>query len=327
MKARRSMLRFALSLGALCLLPGSALAQGAWPERPLRVVVSGAAGGATDAVARAIMAELSKRLGQPIVVENRPGASGAVAAEAVARSPGDGHTYLAAFGSHVVNRILQPKRPYSESDLTGVALFGRYPMVLVGAKTLPNTVRGLMEYARAKPGELTFASGGDGTLSHLAGELLTQSFGAKLTHVPYKGGNTALPDLFAGRVGLMFDTVSTLGPHVRADKLNAIALTGQQRSPQLPDTPTFAESGHPLVTAYAWTGLLTQGKTPPAIVERMSAEISTVLKLPSIQASLGGGIFGMELVGGTPAQMNQFMDAEEKLWGEVIRNAGIRPQQ
>src|SRR5688572_13890540 len=202
-------------------LPASA--QPGWPDRPVRIVVAAAAGGATDGVARIIAGELSKVLGQPVVVENRPGAATMLGAEVVARSAGDGYTFLTTFGAHSVNRALRTTRPYNDADLTGVSVMGRYPMLMVAGKSLPRTVGGLVDYARANAGALTFASGGDGTLSHLAAELLMLSSGAKLTHVPYKGGNTALPDLIAGRVGITFDTISTLGPQVKADKLNAIA--------------------------------------------------------------------------------------------------------
>lgn len=312
----------------LCVLPGLAFGQQTptWPDRPIRVIVSGAAGGTADAIVRPVMAEVSKRLSQQVVVENRPGASGMIAAEAVARANADGYTYLAAFGSHIVNRILQPKRPYSDNDLTGVSIFGRYAMLLAANKSLPNTPRGLLEYVRANPGALTFASGGDGTLSHLAGEMLAQRYAVKLTHVPYKGGNTAVPDLVAGRVGMMFDAVSTLGPHVRSEKLNAIAISASARTPLLPEVPTFAEAGFPEITAYAWTGLLTQAKTPSPIIDRMSEVIVAALNQAELRALLTGGSFGMELIGGTPAQANRFFDDEEARWGEVIRKGGIRAQ-
>ncbi len=303
-----------------------AAAQAPWPDRPVKIVVAAAAGGGTDGVARILAAELAKVLGQPVVVENRPGAATMLGAEVVARSPGDGYTFLATFGAHAVSRVLYSKRPYNDADLTGVSVMGRYPMLMVATKSLPRTVGGIVDFARANSGALTFASGGDGTLSHLAAELLMLSSGAKLTHIPYKGGNTALPDLIAGRVGITFDTISTLGPQVKADKLNAIAITGAQRSPLMPDVPTFAESGHPTVTAYAWTMMLTQAKTPPAIVERMSAEIAKLLRRPDMIETLGGGIYGMELIGGTPAQANQFLESEQKLWGDVIRKANIRTQ-
>jgi tripartite-type tricarboxylate transporter receptor subunit TctC len=303
-----------------------AFAQPSWPERPIRMVVAAAAGGPTDSIVRIIGTELGKRLGQPVVVENRPGASGMVATEAVARAPGDGYTFLAVFGSYAVNRVLHSKRPYSDADLTGVSLIGRYPMLLVAAPGMPNSLRGLIDYARANPGAVTYASGGEGTLAHLAAEVLMQSTGTKLTHVPYKGGNTALPDLFAGRVGIVFDTVSVLAPHVHAKKLQALGLSDVRRSPELPEVPTFAESGLPVMTAYGWTAVIAPSKTPPAIVERMSMELQTLLDRGDIKATLGGGIYGMELVGGTPAQTNRFIDEEEKRWGDVIRKANIRAQ-
>ena len=315
-----------LALMALLLLPAIASAQATWPDRQIRIIVGSAAGGVTDGVARIVATELTKRLGKPVVVENRPGASTMLASEAVARAPADGYTFLVVFGAYAVNKTLFAKRPYNDNDLTGVSILGRYPMLLVANKTLPGSVKGLVDYARANPMTVTFATGGDGTLSHLAAELLMLSSGAKLTHVPYKGGNTALPDLMEGRVGITFDTISTLSPHVRADKLNALALSGHQRSPLMPQVPTFIEVGHPLVTAYAWTALLANAKTPQPIIDRMSAEIAGLLKRPDIVSTLGGGIYGMELIGGTPAQASQFIEAEEKLWGDLIRKANIRTQ-
>jgi tripartite-type tricarboxylate transporter receptor subunit TctC len=301
-------------------------AQASWPERPVRMVVAAAAGGPTDAIVRILASELGKRLGQPIVVENRPGASGMVATETVARAPGDGYTFLAVFGSYAVNRVLHPKRPYNDADITGVSLIGRYPMLLVAGPGMPNTMRGLVDYARANPGTVTYASGGEGTLAHLAAEVLMQSSSIKLTHVPYKGGNTALPDLIAGRVGIMFDTVSILAPQVRSQKLTALGISDVRRSPELPDVPTFAEIGHPVLTAYGWTAVLTPAKTPLPIVERMSSELQTLLDRADIKSVLGGGIYGMELVGGTPSQTNRFIDDEEKRWGDVIRKGSIRAQ-
>jgi tripartite-type tricarboxylate transporter receptor subunit TctC len=315
-------------LASFVLLSASAaaFAQSSWPERPVRMLVAAAAGGPTDAIVRLLGTELGKRLGQPVVVENRPGASGMVATEAAARAPGDGYTFLAVFGSYAVNRVLHPKRPYNDADLTGVSLIGRYPMLLVASPGMPNTMRGLVEHARANPGIVTYASGGEGTLAHLAAEVLMQSTGTKLTHVPYKGGNTALPDLFAGRVGIVFDTVSVLAPHVRSQKLQALGISDLRRSPELPEVPTFAESGLPALTAYGWTAVIAPAKTPAPIVERMSGELQALLDRADIKATLGGGIYGMELVGGTPAQTNRFIDEEEKRWGEVIRKGNIRAQ-
>jgi tripartite-type tricarboxylate transporter receptor subunit TctC len=314
----------AFALLVLASFPFAAAAQ--WPERPVRMLVAAAAGGPTDAIIRILAGELGKQLGQPVVVENRPGASGMVATEATARAPADGYTFLAVFGSYAVNRTLYPKRPYSDADITGVSIVGRYPMLLVASKAMPNTLAGLIEHAKAKPGTVTFASGGAGTLAHLAGELLMQSTGVRLTHVPYKGGNTALPDLFAGRVDIMFDTVSVLAPHVRADKLTPLGLSDVKRSPELPSVPTFREAGHPLLTGYGWTAILAHSKTPAPILERMSGELHKLLHRGDIQATLGGGIYGMELIGGTPAEANRFIDAEEKLWGDVIRKGNIRAQ-
>lgn len=309
---------------AYCFLPCLASAQAPWPEKPVRIIIAAAAGGSTDAVTRMIATELTKRLGQSVVAENRPGASGMIATEAVARSPGDGYTFLAVFGAHAVNRVLHPKRPYSDSDLTGVSVYTRYPLLLAANKTLPNTVRGLLDFAKANPGAVTFASGGDGTLAHLSGELFMQSGGVKLTHVPYKGGNTALPDMIAGRVGITFETISVLGVHVKADKLNGLGLTAQERSPLMPEVPTFTELGYPALNYYAWMAMLTQARTPPAIVARMSAEIATALNQPELKATLSGGTYGMEILALSPAQANQFFDAEEKRWGAVIRQGGIR---
>lgn len=311
---------------AALAIPSVALAQPAWPDRPIRIIAGAAAGGATDGVVRIVATELSKSLGQPVVVENRPGASTMLASEAVARSSPDGYTFLAVFGAYAVNKSLYSKRPFSEEDLTAVSIIGRYPMLLVANKTLPSAVGGLIEEARSKPGILTYVSGGDGSLANLATHLMMGSAGVSLNQIPYKGGNTALPDLIAGRVGMMFDTISTLGPYVRSGKVNALGVTSAQRSPLMPDVPTFAELGHPKVTAYAWTAILTQARTPAPVVERMSGEIAALLKRPDIISTLGGGIYGMDLVGGTPAQANQFIQSEEKLWGDVIKKAGIKPQ-
>ena len=299
------------------------LAQGPWPDQPVRVVVSSAAGGSTDLVTRMIMPHVAAALGKPVVVENRPGASGMIAAAEVSKAKPDGHTYLAIFGWYAANRTLFPQRQYRESDFTGVTMFGRYPLILVTGQTGPRNLGELLERARAQPGTVTFATGGSGTLSHLMAELFMQSANIRMTHVPYKAGSTAIPDLIGGRVDLTFEQLSILGPHIQSGKMRALGVTSARRSTVTPDIPTLAENGVPGVAGYAWMGLLSLSQAPAAAVQRMSREVVAALRRPEVTQMLTSETYGMEVLAFTPEQTNQFIEAETALWRDVITKGKI----
>ncbi|MFJ4294316.1 Bug family tripartite tricarboxylate transporter substrate binding protein [Cupriavidus sp. NPDC089707] len=315
----------------LSLLAGSlagavpAMAQGdAYPNRPVRVVVPYTPGGVSDAVTRLVMQKLSERIGQPVVVENRAGANGMIGSENVARSAPDGYSLLVVVAAHAINPSLYGKMSYDPvKDLTGVSMIGRIPLLLVGSAQLPPTsVRELVSWGKANPDKMTFASSGTGSGAHLAGELFAQAVGMKMTHVPYKGISPALPDLFSGQVAVIFDSVQTMMPQVKAGKVRALAITSPSRWPAAPDVPTMAEAGFPAVTAGSWIGLLAPAKTPPAVLARLSADMDAVLQQPDMRARLID--YGIDPVGGKPEQFQAFIRTEAVRWGEVVKKSGVK---
>ena len=308
---------------AFALMPGAAQAQDAYPAKPIHVVVPYTPGGVSDAVTRLLMQKLSERLMSPIVVDNQPGANSQIGSSFVARSNPDGYTLLVVVAAHVINPSLYPKMSYQPLvDLTGVSLFGNIPLLMVSSAQLPPAnLREFVAWAKAHPGQGTFASSGAGSGAHLMGELFAEVAGVPLTHVPYKGMAPALADLFSGQVGMAFDSVQTMMPQVKAGKLRALAMTSATRWPTAPDVPTMAEQGYPDMTGGSWIGLLAPSKVPPALIERLSAEMQKVVDAPDVHARLID--YGIDPVGGTPAQFNAFMQKESVRWAQVVRKADI----
>ncbi|WP_029048278.1 tripartite tricarboxylate transporter substrate binding protein [Cupriavidus sp. amp6] len=325
---RNPRIRCLLTLGLLAgSLTGAmpAMAQGdAYPNRPLRVVVPYTPGGVSDAVTRLVMQKLSERIGQPVVVENRAGANGMIGSENVAKATPDGYSLLVVVAAHAINPSLYAKMSYDPvKDLTGVSMIGRIPLLLVGSAQLPPTsVKELVGWGKANPDKMTFASSGTGSGAHLAGELFAQAVGMKMTHVPYKGISPALPDLFSGQVAVIFDSVQTMMPQVKAGKVRALAITSPARWPAAPDVPTMAEAGFPAVTAGSWIGLLAPAKTPPALLAKLSAEMDAVLQQPDVRARLID--YGIDPVGGKPEQFQAFIRTEAVRWGEVVKRSGVK---
>jgi tripartite-type tricarboxylate transporter receptor subunit TctC len=270
------------------------------------------------------MLKLGERLKTPIVVENQGGANGQIGSAYVARSAPDGYTLLVVVAAHAINPSLYPKMSYSPlTDLRGVSEFGAIPLLMVSSAALPPTdLKSFVAWAKANPKNATFASSGTGSGAHLVAEQFAQSAGISMTHVPYKGIAPALPDLFAGQVAVIFDTVQTMMPQVKSGKLRALAMTSAKRWPAAPDVPTMAESGFPGMTGGSWIGMVAPAKTPDAIVDRLSAEMQKVLEQPDIHERLID--YGIEPVGGTPAQFDAFIRSESTRWGDVIRKADIR---
>ncbi|CAG9167668.1 hypothetical protein LMG23992_00873 [Cupriavidus laharis] len=302
-----------------------AVAQGDnWPSHPVRVVVPYTPGGVSDAVTRLVMQKLSERIGQPVVVENRPGANGMIGSDNVAKSAPDGYSLLVVVAAHAINPSLYPKMSYDPiKDLTGVSLIGRIPLLLVSSAQLPPTnVKELVSWGKAHPDKMTFASSGNGSGAHLAGELFAQAAGVKMTHVPYKGISPALPDLFSGQVAIIFDSVQTMMPQVKAGKVRALAISSPTRWPAAPDVPTMAEAGYPTVTASSWIGLIAPAKTPPAVLAKISAEMDAVLRQPDVRARLID--YGIDPVGGKAEQFQAFIKDESVRWGEVVRKGGVK---
>ena len=322
--ARRTFLQLAAAAAALPALPRAAPAQ-AWPSRPLRLVVGFPAGGTTDIAARLIGQWLSDRLGQPVVIENRPGAGANLAAETVVRAPPDGYTLLAATSSNVINTTFYQKLSFNfVRDIAMVAGVTRSPLVLEVHPSLPvKSVPELIAHAKANPGKIALASFGTGTTSHVAGELFKMTAGVDLFHVPYRGSAPLVTDLLSGLVQAAFDNLPASIEHIRAGKLRALAVGTAERSPALPDVPTVAEF-LPGFEASAWVAVGAPKATPAEIVERLNREINAGLADPRIKArlaELGGTVFV-----GTPADFDRLVAEQTEKWGKVIRAANIKAE-
>lgn len=320
----------ALAAALACALGGSAWAQGAWPNKPVRIVVPFAPGGTTDILARAVAPELSKAFGQQFVVDNRAGAGGNVGADIVAKSPGDGYTLLmGTVGTHGINKALYAKLPYEpQKDFVPITLVAAVPNVMVmnaeKARALNiNTVADFIKYARANPGRLNMASSGNGTSIHLAGELFKSMTGIFMTHIPYRGSGPALLDMVAGNMDVMFDNLPSSMAQIKGGKLKALAVTSAQRSAALPDVPTVEEAGKLKgFEASSWFGLLAPAGTSPDIVNRIQQEVAKSLNTPAIKEKLLAQ--GAIPSGNTPAEFTKLIDDEHKKWAQVVKSSGAK---
>ncbi|MNK91482.1 Tripartite tricarboxylate transporter family receptor [compost metagenome] len=311
-----------LTAMALALTGAAAIAQTAYPNRPIRVVVPYPAGGNTDIIARDVMRDLSVRLGQPVVIDNKPGANSILGTDLVAKAAPDGYTLLVVIGAYANNESLYRRLPYRAADLAPVSQLTRTSLVLVTASPGVRGVDDLVRAGRDGSTPLSFASSGVGSAAHLLGERFARTTGMKGTmHVPYKGTADATTDLVSHRVGFMFDAISAMGPHIRQGKLTALAVTGQERSPLLPLVPSLKELGHPELTAYAWAGVMAPAQTPAAIVDRLSSELAAVLKGAELRTKLAA--ISTEAVGGTPAELAAFIARETQVNGDVIRQLNL----
>jgi len=317
---RRQTLALLTSLGV-----GQAWAQAGYPNKPVRVVIGFPAGTTGDVVMRILAPLLGDLMGQAMIVENRPGAGSSIAAEAIARSRPDGYTLLLSTTANVINPSLYPGLSFDFlRDLTPVTMLGEAPALLVGhpslnAKTLPE----LVALAKARPESMSFASSGNGTFTHLYGELFNQTQGVRLTHIPYKGSSQALTDLLAGRVSLLFTPASTVMAHVKAGTLKAFGLIGRQRLTALPDVPSFAETGIADFESALWFGLNAPAGTPIDIVERLGKDLTTVLARPDVRAQLSAQSFNT-LPGGV-APFADLLSKETGKWSRIVKAANIKP--
>ncbi|MDN4588059.1 ABC transporter substrate-binding protein [Xenophilus aerolatus] len=313
---------------ALCLaVPALAQAQAsgsAYPNKPVRLVVPYPPGGPTDIVARLVAQKLSDAMGQQFVIDNRPGAGGNPGAELVARSPADGYTLVVATTAHAINPSLFKNLGYSLSkDFAPVSQLTSGPLVIVANPQLPaKNVAELIALAKARPGELNFASSGNGQSTHLSAELFAAMAGVKMNHIPYKGSAPALTDTMGGQTQLMFDTMLSAMPHVKAGKLKALAVTSAMRSPVAPDLPTVAESGLPGYEAIAWNGLLAPAGTPPEVVARLNAELKKVLAAPDVKDKFEAQ--GFAAAWNAPEDFGRFMAAEVDKWAKVVKVSGAK---
>jgi len=317
---RRPTLTCAAALALAYLAP--AQAQG-WPEKPVKLVVSFAPGGVHDTLARVLQPRLSEALGQPIVIENRPGAGGNIAAELVVKSAPDGYTFLIASEAIATNRYLYRTMAYDPyKDLAPVAKLADYPMALIANPSVPaNNVKELVALAKAKPGGLSYGSAGIGASGHLAGELFKSVTGISMVHVPYKGGAPALADLVAGRLQVMFLSVSLSAPQSKQGRIKVLAVTGDRRSDKLPEVPTTAEQGFPDVQALLFSSLLAPAATPATIIRRMNAEVVRALRAPDVEKRLVE--LGAVPAPSSPEQFAQILKRDGDRWGKLIAEKNI----
>jgi tripartite-type tricarboxylate transporter receptor subunit TctC len=313
--------RFAVLCAALFAV--TAQAQN-YPVKPIRLVVTYPPGGGADVMARLIAPKLGDLLGQPIVVENKPGATGAIAAEMVAQSAPDGYTLMLDASSYAVNPSLFARLPYDPlKAFAPVTLLVKFPNMVVVSPNFPvNSIKELIALAKAKPGSISFASSGNGSAQHLAAELFRQQAGLDMVHVPYKGGAQAMTDVIAGQIPLYFANMASGLPHVRSGKLKALASTGERRSPNMPDLPTVAESGVTGYAVYEWNAVFAPAGTPPAIIARLQTEIAKVLAQPEVRErilALGG-----EIAASTPQETDRFVREQMTKWAKIIKQADIK---
>ncbi|CAN7437508.1 tripartite tricarboxylate transporter substrate binding protein [Pseudorhodoferax sp. LjRoot39] len=320
-RIRRSL----LTLAALSAISGAALAQ-AYPNKPITMVVPTATGGTTDLSARMLAQALTPVLGQSVIVDNKGGGNGAIAAGIVKRAPADGYTLLMQYsGYHVISPHLTRVHQWEQADFQPVANVISAPQIIVVREGLPvKTLAELITYAKANPGKLNYASSGNGSLQHVTGAMLEQQGGIKMVHVPYKGTGPALQDLLGGQVDLTFGTAPPFMPHIQAGKLRVLAVTGKQRLPSLPDVPTTAEAGLPKVDATSWFALFAPAATPKAVVDKLAADARTVVQSAEFRKKA-------EEQGATadyqdPAQLGAKVKADLAGWAEVVKSARIEAE-
>ena len=319
---RRTLLR--ASVAAPLLGSSAVFAQTAWPSGNVKIVVGFPPGGGTDALARILAPKLTTMWGQQVIVENRAGVAGVLAADVVAKST-DGLTLLMGhINSHGIGPALNPKMPYNaDTDFSPLTLLGVTPNVLICHPNAPaKTVKDIVALARAKPGTLSFGSAGSGSAQHMALELFKVAAGIDVLHVPYKGSAPLLTDLMGGQINYSFDTMAAVTPHVKGGKVYAVAQTRTKRSAGYPELPTVAESGYPGFDATTWYGMIGPAKMAPDVVARISRDINAVMAMPDVKERLAG--VGAEDGGGTPQQFADFMRAERIKWARVVKEANVK---
>lgn len=321
----RALACWAATLAALTASISPAQAQAPYPNKPVRIIVPSTPAGVLDNVARTLALRLADQLGQPIVIENKGGAGGNIGAEAAARAAADGYTLFIGFNAtHGANPALFGKLAYDPvKDFEPISLLAAVPNIISVHPSVPvNTLVELVTLAKSKPGQLSYASSGNGTSTHLAAEMFKQAAGIYVTHIPYRGSSPAVADVIAGQVPLIVDSVSSSTAQIRAGKLKALATTSPKRLAVLPDLPTVAESGYPGFESTAWVGLLAPAGTPKAIVEQLNAQVLKVMALPETRERMAG--FGAEITTSTPDQFGAHIRSEIDKLGKVIRDARIK---
>ena len=312
-----------VALAALLALPAAAQP---YPLRPVKIVVPATPGGAIDLIARTLADKLTGSLGQPVVVENKPGAANNLGTDYVAKSPPDGYTLLIIASSHATNKHLYKNLPYDPvKDFEPVVYTHVVPLLLAVHPSVPaKNVQELTTWVKANPDKAIYASSGPGSSLHMAAELYMSMTGTKMQHVPYKGSSAAHPDLLAGRTAMIFDTITAIRGHVKAGTLRGLAVTTAKRASSMPELPTIAESGLPGYDAATWGGILAPAGTPKDVVTKLNGAMNAALKQDDVRAKLSGA--GIEVQGGTPADFARVIEAEIEKWGRVVKQAGIEPE-
>ena len=311
---------------ACAALATPAFAQPAYPSKPVRIISIFAPGGGNDVICRLVAQQLTERLKQQVIVENRVGANGIVGTEAVARAAPDGYTFTLIPSGHTVNASMYKKLPFdSLKDFTPITLAGSGPLVLAVHPSLPvKNVKDLIALAKSRPGQLTYVSSGIGASGHLAGALFDTMTGTKMEHIPYKGMSLAVSDLMGGQVSMTFGTSLSVIPHVRTGRLRALAVTGAQRSPAVPDLPTVAESGVPGYEAGLWYGFVGPARMPPEIVQRLNAEIVAILAQPDTREKLASQ--GLDARSSTPEEFARIIASDIVRWAGVVQKLGLQAE-
>jgi tripartite-type tricarboxylate transporter receptor subunit TctC len=305
-------------------LATNAIAQ-QWPTKPVKIVVPFSPGGFADSGARAVSDKLAARLGQPVLIENKVGASGNIGTEMVAKSAPDGYTLLLAFdGTMVINPHVFAKIPFDTlKDFQPVTKLGDAPVIVAAHPSVPaKDLRELIALAKAKPGTLSYGTSGTGNTPHLVGEMLNLRAGTDFQHIPYKGGSQAVGDAVGGQIPLVFTAIASAGQFIRAGKLKALGVTSTARVAAMPDVPTFIESGLPGFVVNSWVGILAPARTPRPIVDRLQRDLAAVLKEPDVRERFA--VLGNEPVGNTPDEFAAQIKADLAQWGEIVKRAGIR---
>ncbi|MEX8193910.1 Bug family tripartite tricarboxylate transporter substrate binding protein [Comamonas guangdongensis] len=312
---------------AALALPGAAMAQpdARWPSKPIKWVVPFPPGGAMDVIARTLGDKAARELGQPFVIENRPGAGGNIGADYVAKQPADGYTIMITSIGMATNKALYTKLSYDpQKDFAPISLLAVVPNVLVvnAAKSGDKSVKDVLAHAKRDPGKLTYASAGNGTSIHLAGEVFVSMAGLNIMHVPYKGSGPAITDLLGGQVDLMFDSITSARPHIQSGKLRALAVTTAKRSSALPEVPTIAEAGVPGYEVSPWFAVFAPAGTPPDVLARLNKVLNEAMKQPEISKKLES--VGAEPIGSTPQELAAHLSKEIDRWGKLIKERNIR---
>jgi tripartite-type tricarboxylate transporter receptor subunit TctC len=311
-----------LLLGAFALAP---LAHSAtWPEKPVRIIIPWPPGGSTDIVGRLLSVELSSRLKQQVIIDNRSGAGGNIGAEIAAKSPADGYTILFAFlGTHAINPSIYSKMPFQENDFTPIIWNASSPLILVVHPSLPaKSVPELIAIANSRPDQLIYGSTGAGAHNHLAAELFKMMTHTRMVHVPYKGGGPAAIALLSGEVAVLFAEPATIVEHVKSGKARALAVSSGKRSITLPNLPTIADSGVPGYDVTSWNGMLAPARTPPEIIRRLNAEFNKAISAPDIRERMLAN--GFEPIGGPPERFGELIHNETLKWATVVKAAGMK---